>query len=382
MMAGIYVHLPFCPYICPYCDFAKWPYRRTQARRYLRALLQEVAAAPAVRGSTLFLGGGTPNTLPVEDVVAVLSAARARFAIADGAEISVEVNPDAGSFAGFAQYVAAGATRFSVGVQSFDEGELRTLGRRHSPRDVATCVAAARSAGARSVNVDLIFAVPGQTQASWRRTLESALALGVDHVSCYGLTVEEGTPYAQWQRREPSAFLDDAAEAQLYAAAIECLEHAGFEHYEISNFARPGHRCTHNWNYWQNGEYLGLGVGAASYLAGERSVATKSLEAYCGAIEAGEPAPRERERLSPEAAVGEAIMLLLRTAEGLEVGPFNHRYGVDIVQSYRPAISRLEAAGLIETSDRRIALTPRGRFLANDVCAEFLTVPARAEDRP
>ncbi len=381
-MAGIYVHLPFCPYLCPYCDFAKWPYRRSQARRYVDALLAEIAAAPALQGETVFLGGGTPNALPTEDLLAVLRAVRTRFSVPLGAEISVEVNPDAGSFDGFAAYVAQGVTRFSIGVQSFDEGELRTLGRRHSAADVAACVAAARSAGARSIGIDLIFAVPGQTVESWRRSLEQAMALGVDHLSCYGLTVEQGTPYAAWQAREPSAFLEADAEADLYAAAIETLEGGGFEHYEISNFARPGHRCAHNWTYWQNGEYLGLGVGAASYLQGERSVATKSLEAYCAAIEAGADVPREREHLRGDAAAGEAIMLLLRTAEGVEVEPFNQRYGVDILSSYRSAIGRLAAAGLIVTSERRIALTPRGRFLANDVCAEFITTGAGTEGRP
>lgn len=381
-MAGIYVHLPFCPYICPYCDFAKWPYRRSQARRYVAALLREIALAPPMRGETVFFGGGTPNTLPVEDLLAILRAVRERFEVPAGAEISVEVNPDAGSFDGFSAYVEAGITRFSIGVQSFDVQELRVLGRRHRPEDVAVCVAAARAAGARSIGIDLIFAVPGQTRASWQRSLEAAIALGVDHLSCYGLTVEEGTRYAAWQAREPSAFFDDAAEAELYRVAIEVLEAAGFEHYEISNFARPAHRCAHNWNYWQNGEYLGLGVGAASCLAGERSVATTSLEAYCAAIEAGEPAPRERERLRGPQAAGEAIMLLLRTTEGVEVAPFNQRYGVDLLSSYRPVISRLGEAGLIIASDRRIALTPRGRFLANDVCAEFLATRAGSGDQP
>ncbi|TAM56347.1 radical SAM family heme chaperone HemW [bacterium] len=381
-MAGIYVHLPFCPYLCPYCDFAKWPFRRSQARRYVDALLREIEGAPALQGETVFLGGGTPNALPVEDLLAVLDAVRRRFSVAAGAEVSVEVNPDAGSFDGFAAYVAHGVTRFSVGVQSFDADELRTLGRRHSPADIAACVAAARAAGARSIGIDLIFAVPGQTVASWRRSLAQALALGIDHLSCYGLTVEQGTPYAAWQAREPAAFQDSDAEAELYAAAIETLEHEGFEHYEISNFARPGRRSAHNWNYWQNGEYLGLGVSAASFLAGERSVATKSLETYCAALEAGHEVPRERERLSGAAAAGEAIMLLLRTAEGVAVEPFNQRYGVDILSSYRPAIDRLADAGLIIASERRIALTPRGRFLANDVCAEFIAPGTRSEGRP
>ncbi|MHB8304794.1 MAG: radical SAM family heme chaperone HemW, partial [Vulcanimicrobiaceae bacterium] len=249
-MLGIYVHLPFCPYICPYCDFAKWPHRRSAARRYLDALGREVEAAPAAQAASIFLGGGTPNTYEASEIGALVERLRARFAAGDGAEISVEINPELVGAGDLPIYAGAGVNRLSIGVQSFDPAEIRTLGRRHTPAQVAGVVAAARRAGIRSVSLDLIFAVPGQSPASWRASLIAACELGVDHVSAYGLTVEEGTRYARWREREPTAFFNDDREADLYETALEVLEAAGFEQYEISNFAKPGHRSSHNANYW------------------------------------------------------------------------------------------------------------------------------------
>ena len=220
---GLYVHLPFCPYICPYCDFAKWPLRRSQAERYLAALEAEIAAVPDFRATTLFLGGGTPNTYPPDRIAALVGRLRERFALPEGAEVSIELNPDLELCDGFEAYRAAGIERASFGVQSFDAEELRALGRRHSAADVREAVRRARNAGFRNVSIDLIFAVPGQTVASWQRSLDAALALEPEHVSTYGLTIEEGTPYAGWYAREPQRFAVQDVEADLYAAAIERL---------------------------------------------------------------------------------------------------------------------------------------------------------------
>jgi oxygen-independent coproporphyrinogen-3 oxidase len=275
---GLYVHLPFCPYICPYCDFAKWPLRRSQADRYLAALETEIAAVPDFRATTLFLGGGTPNTYAPDRIAALVGLLRARFALPAGAEVTIELNPDLELCEGFAAYRAAGIDRASFGVQSFVLEELRTLGRRHTPGDVAEAVRRVRDAGFANVSLDLIFAVPGQTVASWRQSLDAALALEPEHISTYGLTVEEGTPYARWFEREPGRFTSQDIEAELYAEAIERLTGAGYEQYEISNFAKPGRRSAHNANYWANGEYLGLGVGAASP-AISRRIATRPWQA-------------------------------------------------------------------------------------------------------
>lgn len=370
-MPGIYVHLPFCPYICPYCDFAKWPKRETDARRYWRALMDEIAGEPPFAAETVFLGGGTPNTYAPDDIEALLRTLRERFG--EPAETTIEINPELAGPADFARYRSAGVNRVSLGVQSLVPGEIQTLGRKHTVEDVRRAVLGARAAGIASVSLDLIFAVPGQTVASWERTLHEALALEPDHVSTYGLTIEENTPYHAWREREPQAFMDDSAEADLYQSAITVLSANGFEHYEVSNFARPGHRCAHNENYWENGEYRGFGVGAASYRAGERWVQTRSLETYLSAVESGEQVPAERERLEGAAKTGEAVMLALRTAQGVSFSLFRERYGIDFLRFYAPVVEELRQNGLLEIDHVAARLTHRGRFLANDVCGAFVT---------
>lgn len=370
-MLGVYVHLPFCPYLCPYCDFAKWPLRAKSARRYLDALFIEIERQCPKRAATIYLGGGTPNAYDAATIAKVL--ARLRERLGEVGEVSIEVNPELVRDGDAAAYRRAGITRLSIGVQSFERDEIRTLGRKHAAADVAGVVRAARAARLQSVSLDLMFAVPGQTPASWRASLQAAIALDVDHISVYGLTVEDGTPYAAWRAREPGAFFDDVREAELYAIAIEILQETGYEQYEISNFARPGHRCAHNLNYWANGDYVGLGVGAVSYCDGVRSAHTRSLEEYVAAALGGWPIPFEAERLEGRKRAGEALMLALRTAQGVGLSEFKERYGIDVMADYSPVVSRFAETGLLERVGDTMRLTPRGRFLANDVCGAFLT---------
>jgi oxygen-independent coproporphyrinogen-3 oxidase len=338
----------------------------------LAALHAEIAAAPMVRGTTVFFGGGTPNTYDAESIATLIGVLRARFGVSGHTEISVEINPDLGLCEQLRALRAAGVNRLSVGVQSFEPAELRTLGRRHTAADVATVIARARAAGFTNVNIDLMFGIPGQTEDSFRDSLDRALALGVEHLSTYGLTIEDGTPYARWYEREPGAFFDGDREARLYALAIERTARAGFEHYEISNFARPGFRCAHNENYWRNGNYLGFGVGAASYLNGVRSTHTRELDTYCTAALADSEIPGECEKLVGDERTGEATMLALRTRDGVDTGEFRRRYQVDFHQRYRTVIADLRDAGMLIVSAERVQLTERGRFLANDVCGAFL----------
>lgn len=376
MALGVYVHLPFCPYICPYCDFAKWPHARSRAARYLAALRGEIAREPQDDAATIFFGGGTPNAYEGAEIALLTGELLHRFS-PNGTvhEISIEVNPELVRDDDFVRYAHAGITRVSVGVQSFDPEEVRTLGRRHCPQDVERAVKLARAASIGSISIDLMFAVPGQTLASWKRSLDAAIALGVDHISTYGLTVEEGTPYFGWQAREPAAFASQDLEAAFYECAIDVLESAGYEHYEISNFARPGHRCAHNANYWANGEYVGLGVGAASYRSGVRSVHTRVLEEYLEDAQAGRPISAQAERLDPAAAAGEAIMLALRTAQGVDLAGFRERYGIDVRARYEPVVSAFARDGFLMIDGARMALTKKGRFLANEVCAAFVSIP-------
>jgi oxygen-independent coproporphyrinogen-3 oxidase len=379
MGLGVYAHLAFCPYLCPYCDFAKWPYRASKARAYLAALDVELETLEPQPAATIFLGGGTPNAYAAADLTALVERLRRHFpAERDPREVTVELNPELVRDGDMERYVAAGVTRVSIGVQSFDEGEIRVLGRGHTIDDVERAVRSARAAGVTSVSLDLIFAVPGQTARSWSDSLERAIALGVDHVSTYGLTVEEGTPYAAWQAREPARFFDDVAEAELYDIAIERLEQHGYEQYEISNFARPQHRCAHNENYWANGDYVGIGVGAASYSGGERRMHTRDLDEYVAAASAHLPIPGQSERLDAGRRAGEAIMLALRTSQGLGLRAFKDRYGVDVLARYGAAVQRYATEGLLEWSEDSVRLTRRGRFVANDICAAFLEVPVSA----
>jgi oxygen-independent coproporphyrinogen-3 oxidase len=288
-------------------------------------------------------------------------------------EASIEVNPELVRDVDFTRYRSAGITRVSIGVQSFEAAEIATLGRKHTVMDVERAITLARGAAIESVSLDLMFAVPGQTPQSWRRSLRTAMSLGVDHISCYGLTIEADTPFEGWAQREPAAFFDDGAEADLYRVAIDELASGGYEQYEISNFARPGHRCAHNENYWANGEYVGLGVGAASFRDGERRTNTRSFEEYVAAVERDVPIPGESESLAGFKRAGEAIMLALRTAEGIELDGFRLRYGFDLERHYAQVLQRYASDGLLERLPGRVRLTERGRFLANEVCGAFVT---------
>lgn len=371
-MLGVYVHLPFCPYVCPYCDFAKWSHDPQAARAYLDALRGELEATPPRAAQTLFLGGGTPNTYAAADLSGLVQRLRDHFGLPPGAEATIEVNPDRALCKEFGALREAGLNRLSIGVQSFEPSELRSLGRRHTPDDVAAAVDAARRAGFENVSIDLMFAIPGQTAQSWRRSLDAALALSVQHVSTYGLTIEAGTPYARWHEREPAAFVDEDAEADFYRIGIEKLTESGFEQYEISNFARRGFRSLHNANYWANGEYVGLGVGAASYLDGRRSTHTRHLGDYVEAAHRRRAIPGESEELTGTARLGEATMLALRTSEGVDVQAFRERYGYDVLKHYAPVIEELTAVGVLRADPRQVALTERGRFVANDVARAFI----------
>jgi oxygen-independent coproporphyrinogen-3 oxidase len=368
---GVYVHLPFCPYLCPYCDFAKWPMRTSSAQRYLRALHAEIEREEPIAAQTLYLGGGTPNAYDAGEIAALVEGLAQRYGLEQ--ERTIEVNPELVRDGDTNAYRRCGIDRLSIGVQSFDARELQTLGRKHTPQQVRDVVTAARRAGITSISLDLMFAIPGQTPESWARSLDSAIALDVDHVSAYGLTIEEATPFSAWQAREPEAFFDDASEAELYAIAIDRLAAAGYAQYEVSNFAREGRACAHNLNYWANGEYLGFGVGAASYRGGVRWVHTRDFYEYVAAVEAAAAIPMEAERLEGGRRVGEAVMLALRTVQGVRLAEFKERYGIDVIEAYDSVVSEFARDGLVERTADSMRLTRRGRFLANDVCGAFVT---------
>jgi oxygen-independent coproporphyrinogen-3 oxidase len=372
---GIYVHIPFCDRICPYCDFAVVRTREDAIARYCAALHDEIerAALPEGGVATVYFGGGTPSALPPARIAALLTHLRAKFAFQpDVLECTLEANPSRGT-ADLEQWRSAGINRLSVGVQSFDDGELHRLGRDHSGAEASAFLDAARSVGFENVSLDLIAGAPGQTRASFTASLETAVAAPVTHISVYGLTIETGTPFASWYARDPIAFPDDELVADLLEAGDGVLTQAGFHHYEISNFARPGCESAHNIGYWRQRDCIAFGLSAAGYENGLRYANHRELTEYCRAIEAGRPARAFTERLPLARRIGEAAMLALRTSEGIVDVDFARRFGIDASAVFRAARKKCSAAGLLEDDGARARLTSRGRLLANTVCAEFLT---------
>ncbi len=372
---ALYVHTPFCARRCPYCDFATAPLAAAVERRYLAALAVEAAARlpDGFRPRTVFFGGGTPTELTTEGVARLveLLGPACRGAL----EVTLEANPRTLLPRKLrALRDGLGADRVSLGVQSFQPHLLETLGRFHRSEDVTRAVAICRDEGVRDVSLDLIFAVPGQTEADLERDLDAALALGPDHLSAYGLTVEEGTTYGDLRAAGRLVELGDRRQARLYALVRRRLRAAGFQHYEISSFAKPGRRCRHNRVYWRNHPYVGLGNAAASHLGGARLVNHRDVAAYCAAVEAGggAAAVATREALEPPRKVRETAYLAMRTSRGLDPVRFLEDAGVDARAALGPELDRLVRDGLVVVRDARWVLTGRGVALADAVGAALL----------
>ena len=344
---GVYLHIPFCRHRCDYCAFATWTDRTHLVERYLAACRRQIllATADAPLITSVFVGGGTPSLVPAAALVDVLSA----IPVAPDAEVTVECNPDDLDASRALAYAAGGVTRLSIGVQSMDPVVLTTLGREHQPANVTRAVDAARTAGL-SVNVDLLYGAAGETLDQWSATLDAAVALEPDHVSAYALTVEAGTPLAADPARHP----DDDTQADQYQMATDRLARAGYEWYEISNWAKPRHECRHNHLYWSGGEYLAVGCAAHGHVAGRRYWNHRTPERYIAAIEAGESAESGSEELSAPARRTEQLQLAIRT-----------RGGVAAADVPPDVVAVLD--DLVEQRGDRVVLTERGRLLANEV---------------
>jgi putative oxygen-independent coproporphyrinogen III oxidase len=373
--AGIYIHIPFCDRICPYCDFAVVRTRESAIERYCIALEAEIerAAQPSGGIATIYFGGGTPSALPAARIAALIDRLCTKFGFRRGAlECTLEANPSRGR-EDLERWREAGVNRLSVGIQSFDDGELHRLGRDHSAADASAFLDAASAAGFENVSLDLIAGVPGQSRASFAASLAAAVARPATHISVYGLTIETGTPYAAWYARDPVMFPDEEIVADQLETAHDHLGAAGFSHYEISNFARPGWESAHNIGYWRQRDCLAFGMSAAGYDRGLRYANHRAFDDYCDAIEAGGSARANEETLSASRRIGEAAMLALRMDAGIVYADFARRFGIDAATVFRAARKKCSAAGLLEDDGSRARLTGRGRLLANSVCAEFLT---------
>lgn len=373
--AGVYVHIPFCPKKCGYCDFNSYAgYKDGTKARYVAALCAEIRrrAEPETRVPTIFFGGGTPTSLAASDLLRILDTVKASFCVDADAEVTTEANPGTADVRELAALRAGGFNRISFGVQSFNDRLLKTLDRIHSSEEAERAVRAAKDAGFANINIDLMFALPRQTMADWDRSMDRAFALDLPHLSMYSLIVEEGTAF--WAKRERGKLPlpGEEREAAMFARCLERAGAAGYERYEVSNYARPGFACRHNLIYWRNEAYFGFGAGAASYLDGARTMNERLPGRYADAVTTHGAATVSEERLEPRETMGETMMLGLRLTEGVDLAAFTGRFGIRAEDVFQAEIASLTANRLIEARDGRLRLTERGLFVGNEVTLAFL----------
>lgn len=374
---GLYVHVPFCAHRCFYCDFTAYISRPDLIRSYLDGVGTEaalLAGADRMSGRealTLYVGGGTPTALGPREMEELFGAVRTRFSLRPGAEVTCEANPETIDMDKLSVLRAAGCNRLSLGLQVWDDRRLAGIGRRHTTAGFLASYRSARAAGFDNIGVDLIYGLPGQTVSDWRETLRQVVALEPEHVSAYCLQVEERTTLARWVREgrfdSSSRLPGEEAELEMYLAAREELTRTGYEHYEISNFARPGRRSRHNQLYWRNQEYLGLGPAAHSRWGRYRSANVCRLDRYRELLAEGRKPLDLREEITSEKDMSDTVILGLRLLEGIELAGFERRFGRSLFDVYPAAVAEVVEADLAEARCGRLRLTDRGLPLANRV---------------
>jgi oxygen-independent coproporphyrinogen-3 oxidase len=375
---GLYVHVPFCRHKCHYCDFYSIT-RQSEERMsaFVDLILREAATwavpgVPTPKPATVFFGGGTPTLLPPGEMRRLLRGLHAIFGFSLCNEWTVEANP-ATINADYCRILRDnGVTRISMGAQSFDRRELAALERHHEPDDVAKGLEAARSAGFERLNIDLIFAIPGQSLDSWQRSLEEAIGLGTEHLSCYGLTYEPNTPLGVLHRLGRVNAAPEELELEMLRATRHRLGQAGLPAYEISNYAKPGEECRHNLLYWRGGDYIGLGPSAASHVQGWRWKNKGHLGEWERAVAAGESAAADVEHLSTRRRAGELAMLMLRLSRGLVYEEFEAKLGLDAREIFADPIARYTRLGLLDADSHGVRLSASGLAVADSLCAQFI----------
>ena len=366
---ALYLHIPFCKSKCLYCDFYSLSRGEETMDRYCAALSRHLAAwAPRAAGytvDTVYFGGGTPSYLGHARLASLLETVFRHYRVDPGAEITLEANPDSvGGRGSAAALRAAGFNRVSLGLQSADDGELRAVGRVHTFAQATQAVEDLRAGGFDNLSLDLIYGLPGQELAGWGRTLERTADLGPDHLSCYGLKVEEGTPL--WRMRDSLDLPDDDLQADMYLDTVERLARRGDRQYEISNFARPGRESRHNLKYWQLAPYAGFGPGAHSDFGGERYACVRDLEAYCRGIESDGDVLEQRTTISRRERAVEYLMLGLRTVQGVSGQEFTAVAGLPFAP-VETALAPFQGWGLAQRENGRWRLTPRGFLVSNQI---------------
>ena len=368
---GLYIHIPFCRSKCLYCDFCSFP-RQNEDRmvEYVAALGRDLQKhAPDCREyvvDTVFLGGGTPTTLPAYLLKELMGQIYKYYNVAPNAEITAECNPVTGERELFARMRAAGINRLSIGLQSAHEKELKALGRLHNFDIFATCFADARAAGFDNISVDVMSGIPHQTPESRLATLQKVLALSPEHISSYDLIIEEGTPFAR--RFDTLPLPDEDATRQMYLEGVEFLAENGYAQYEISNFAKPGYESRHNLKYWNCDEYLGFGVAAHSDFGGVRFGNSRDIEEYLKDHDITEESavPNQAERIS------EYVMLRFRLCEGIDTAAFESRFGIPFEETFAQKLSPFVASGLVVREENRYFLSQEGMLVSNTILSDIL----------
>ncbi|AHF07875.1 radical SAM family heme chaperone HemW [Desulfitobacterium metallireducens] len=375
-MPSLYVHVPFCVRKCAYCAFYSVPLKNSKVQDYLKGLKKEIdlRKKDASEGvSSLFVGGGTPTALAEEELEALFALLKQGFDIPEAVEQTIEGNPGTLTREKLQILRRAGINRISLGVQSFDDSLLRQIGRIHTVQDVREGVHLIREAGFRNLNLDLMFGLPGQTLGAWQDTLKKAVQLGPEHLSIYGLMVEEDTPLAQ-SSKLLTLLPDDDDQAEMYDWTREYLRESGYLHYETSNFARPGFECQHNLGYWQGEDYLGLGPGAVGCVQNVRSKNLEDIDRYLMNLEQnGLPLePTDVEDLSEQERMAERMILGLRLSQGVNLASFKQEFGLDIRDIYRSVLERYLTTKVLILDEKTLKLNPDFWFVANGVLQEFV----------
>lgn len=373
----LYVHVPFCVRKCGYCAFHSGPFSAPEAERYVELVLNELNCLGKALGrrtvETVYIGGGTPSLLTPAQIGAILEGAASRFDLEAGAEITLEANPESALKAGFlAEVRTLGVNRLSLGVQSLRDDLLATLGRSHDAARARLASRAAREAGFANLSLDMIWGLPGQDVSAWLEDLAGIVALAPEHVSCYGLSLEEGAPLAESVVAGRLSLPEEEEGARMYLEGSAFLESEGYGHYEISNYARPGRESRHNRGYWSGRDYLGLGPAAVSTLDGRRWANPAGLDEYARTVAAG--VEREgTEVLTADVRRQEMVMLALRTKDGLDLQEFMAATGIDFPRR-DPAVERLRSSGLVRLGAGRLQLTREGMLVSNSVIELVLGV--------
>ena len=372
---GIYIHVPFCRSKCQYCDFYSLSVKDDKLMDgYLSAICAHIreagALAPGYKVDTIYFGGGTPSFFGAEGMATILTTIRRNFDVDNNAEITFEANPDSVSDKLLSRLRAEGFNRVSLGIQTDDDEVLKKLGRPHSYAQAMSAFHRIRKAGYRNISVDLMYGLPGQTLSAWQSTLENVLTLNPEHISCYGLKLEPGTP--MYDYRDYAKLPDDDAQADMYLAAVELLKRHGFRQYEVSNFARQGLYSRHNMKYWTGGEYLGFGPSASSDFAGKRFTLVRSLPAYIKGIREQGIIIDEVQEIPMRERAGEYLMMRLRTVSGISAEDYERMF----LLSFEPIAEQLERnrqlGYVARTEDNRWHLTPKGFLISNTIISDLL----------